>query len=131
MARFLDPRACTPGTLRRVGNLYRQRRAALLDALAAIRGTEISGSSGGTHFLLTNRRFSQEELLARAAEAGIRLQGLSGYCRFCVPRPSTLVIGYGGLEDSRIPEAMAGWPGPGDNPPGGSPEGAGTLLHRT
>ncbi len=106
MARFLD-QGLYARYLRRVGNLYRQRRAALLEALAAIRGTEISGSSGGTHFLLTNRRFSQEELLARAAEAGIRLQGLSGYCRFCVPRPSTLVIGYGGLEDSRIPEAMA------------------------
>ena len=91
--------------LRRVGNLYRRRRAALLAALEAIDGVNISGSGGGLHFLLTNRRFSEPELLSRALEHGIALRGLSAYCLEHPAPSSTLLVGYGGLADDRIGEA--------------------------
>ena len=79
--------------------------AALIAALESIEGVRISGSGGGIHFLLTNPRFSESELLRRAAEQGIALRGLSSFCRGCAPEPSTLVVGYGGLEDGKISRA--------------------------
>lgn len=91
--------------LRRVGNLYGKRRAALVSALGAIDGVRISGADGGIHFLLTNERFSEPELIERALEAGISLRGLSPYCRLSPPLASTLVVGYGGLDDSIIEKA--------------------------
>ena len=104
MARFLDE-GFYARYLRRVGNLYRKRREALVPALEAIEGVRISGSGGGLHFLLTNERHSEPELLSRAQEQGIALRGLSAYCSRCAPPPSTLVVGYGGLRDEKIPEA--------------------------
>ena len=104
MARFLSE-GFYARYLRRVGNLYRKRRSALLPALEGIDGVTVSGSGGGIHFLLTNPRLSEAELLQRALEQGIALRGLSGYCRRCTARPSTLVVGYGGLRDDKIPEA--------------------------
>lgn len=91
--------------LRRVGNLYRKRRAALVTALCEIEGVRISGDDGGIHFLLTNDNYSEPELIARALEAGINLRGLSPYCRLSAPLASTLVVGYGGLDDGKIQEA--------------------------
>ena len=105
MARFLSE-GFYARYLRRVGNLYRKRRALLLPALAGIDGVTVSGGGGGIHFLLTNLRLGEAELLQRALEVGISLRGLSGYCHRCVPRPSTLVLGYGGLRDDKIPEAV-------------------------
>lgn len=101
MARFLSE-GYYARYLRRVGNLYRKRREALLPALEAIEGVRVSGSGGGLHFLLTNERFSEPELLSRAMEQGIALRGLSAYCHRCEALPSTLVVGYGGLDDAKI-----------------------------
>ncbi len=106
MARFLSE-GLYARYLRRVGNLYRERRQRLLTALGGIDGVTIRGSGGGIHFLLTNGRFSEEELLSRAREREIVLRGLSSYCREAPPLPSTLVVGYGGLDDSRLEEACA------------------------
>ena len=104
MARFLSE-GYYARYLRRVGNLYRRRRDALTQALAAIDGVSVSGAGGGIHFLLTLPRYSEEELISRARGEGIELRGLSEYCRACAPEPSTLVVGYGGLDDGKIDEA--------------------------
>jgi len=106
MARFLSE-GFYSRYLRRVGRVYRQRRDALVAALENIEGVTISGSSGGIHFLLTNERYSEQELCARAAAVGIRLHGLGSYCRRCAPKSSTVVLGYGGLDDALIEEAAA------------------------
>ena len=108
MARFLSE-GFYARYLRRVGNLYSRRREALIAALESIEGVRISGSGGGIHFLLTNPRFSESELLRRAAEQGIALRGLSSFCRGCAPEPSTLVVGYGGLEDGKISRLSPTW----------------------
>ena len=104
MARFLNE-GFYARYLRRVGNLYRRRRALLLSALEQIEGVQISGSGGGLHFLLRNDRFTEPELLTRALEQDIVLRGLSSYCRTVPPQPSTVVMGFGGLRDEVIPEA--------------------------
>jgi len=93
--------------LRRVGNLYRARCAALSEALSAIRGVCISANDAGLHFLITHDSLSEEELLARAAARGILLHGLSEYCLLTPARPSTVVIGFAGLNDLQIPELAA------------------------
>ncbi|MBQ1371935.1 MAG: PLP-dependent aminotransferase family protein [Oscillospiraceae bacterium] len=101
MARFLEE-GFYARYLRRVGKLYADRRAALLRGLDTIDGATVSGAEGGIHFLLTLPRFSETELLSRAAAAGIPLRGLSEYCRNSPPLPSTLVIGYGGLPTAQV-----------------------------
>ena len=91
--------------LRRVGNLYRRRRELLIGALEDIDGVSVSGSGGGIHLLIHNSKYSEEELLNRAAGEGVVLRGLSSYCQAAPPPPSTLVAGYGGVRDEQIPEA--------------------------
>ena len=105
MARFLSE-GFYARYLRRVGNLYRRRRELLISALEAIPGVRVSGSGGGIHFLLTNPRYSEPELLSRALHRGVALRGLSAYCRRVTPAPSTLVMGYGGLGDDCIRAAV-------------------------
>lgn len=106
LARFLNE-GFYARYLRRVGNVYRRRREALIAALEGIDGVTVSGSGGGIHLLLHNPRFSEEELLARAAAEGITLRGLSSYCAVQPPQPSTLVVGYGGVRDADIPDGAA------------------------
>ena len=105
MARFLSE-GWYSRYLRRVGKRYADRRAALLDALRRIKGAAVSGADGGIHFLLTNSRFSESELLRRAAEAGLHLAGLSEFCHEVPPEPSTLVLGYGGLPTDRVEKTV-------------------------
>ena len=106
MARFLSE-GFYARYLRRVGNLYRRRREKLLQALEEIAGVTVSGSGGGIHLLIRVPRLGEAELLERAGAEGIALRGLSGYCVEQPAQPSTLVAGYGGLRDDRIPEAAA------------------------
>lgn len=104
MARFLSE-GFYARYLRRVGRLYTQRRNRLVAALERIEGVSLSGSGGGLHFLLTNERFSEEDLCRRAQSVGIKLRGLSSYCRLGTAKASTVVLGYGGLKDEGIAEA--------------------------
>ena len=105
MARFLDE-GFYVRYIRRVGKLYADRRAALLGALAEIKGLTVSGADGGIHFLVTLPRLSEAELLRRAAAAGLPLRGLSEFCHQAPAEPSTLVLGYGGLETKKVNEIV-------------------------
>ena len=105
MARFLSE-GYYARYLRRVGNLYRRRRGILTEALGRLEDVTLSGTGGGLHFLLTCERWPEAELLRRASTRGIVLQGLSAYTHRGRAKPSTLVVGYGGLRDDVIPEAV-------------------------
>ena len=105
MARFLDG-GFYGRYLRRVGKLYADRRRALLAALGQIEGLTVSGAGGGIHFLVTLPRYSEAELLRRAAAAGLPLRALSAFCREAPPLPSTLVLGYGGLATEQVPAVI-------------------------
>ena len=104
MARFISE-GLYSRHLRRLCRRYGRRRDALMKALSGIPELSISGSGGGIHFLVTRRGIGEAGLLARAGRRGIELQGLSAYCRGPCPLPSTLVMGYGGLEDEKIEKA--------------------------
>ena len=92
--------------LRRAGNAYAARLKVLLALLHDIPGSSVSGQQAGLHFLLTVPQLSEQELIQRAANAGIRLHGLSEYCRKEKAPPSTLVLGFAGLKDGELEEAV-------------------------
>ena len=91
--------------LRRTGNLYRKKCALFTQALSAIPGASISGAEGGLHFLFTLPRYSEGELVARAAERSVRVYPLSRYCHRAAPRPSTVVLGFAGLGEDQLRRA--------------------------
>lgn len=93
--------------LRRTGNLYRRKCARFTGALSQIPGASISGADAGLHFLLTLPRFTEEELVARAAERSVCVQPLSRYCHKLPPRPSTVVLGFAGLSEDELERAAA------------------------
>ena len=91
--------------LRRVGQLYRRRRDALVSALSP--WGEVRGADAGLHLLFTLPGRREEELVARAAEAGYRVRGLREYCHKSSARPATLVLGFAGLPEEKAAEAAA------------------------
>ena len=91
--------------LRRTGNLYRKKCALFTGALSEIPGVTVSGADAGLHFLVTLPRFSETELVERAAEKSVRVYPLSRYCHGARPRPSTVVLGFAGLTEQELAEA--------------------------
>ena len=93
--------------LRRMGSLYRRKCARLVQGLSAIPGAALSGQGAGLHFLFTLPRLSEQDLVARAAAVSVRVHPLSRYCHQTVPRPSTVVLGFAGLEEEALDPAAA------------------------
>lgn len=91
--------------LRRMGTLYRRKCALFTQALSAIPGASITGQEAGLHFLLTLPRFSESELVNRAAEYGVKVHPLSRYCHSIPSLPSTVVLGFAGLTEEELVQA--------------------------
>lgn len=92
--------------LRRMGIVYARRCAALCDALSLIPGARIQGEEAGLHFLLTISGKTEAELVRGAEENGVALRGLSGFCAQIKPYPATVVVGYAGLKDDQVRDAV-------------------------
>jgi GntR family transcriptional regulator / MocR family aminotransferase len=75
---------------------YRDKRAALLDALAStLPAARVRGIAAGLHLLLELPEGCDEPSVVTAcAAAGVRVQGLADFTR-AHPRPPALVLGYG------------------------------------
>ena len=91
--------------LRRTGNLYRKKCALFTEALEEIPGVTISGADAGLHFLVPLPRFSETELVDRAAAKSVGIHPLSRYCHSVEPRPSTVVLGFAGLTEDELSQA--------------------------
>ena len=91
--------------LRRSVNLYRHKCAVLSQALAQIEGAALTGQQAGLHFLFSMPKFSEAELIARAATVGIHVNPLSRYYHAAAPLPSTVVFGFAGLSESELVNA--------------------------
>jgi len=89
--------------LRRVGNLYRKRRDALVSALEG--WGEVRGHDAGLHLLFTLPGREEGDLVERAAQAGYRVRGLGEYGQFAPQLPGTLVLGFAGLPEDRAAQA--------------------------
>jgi GntR family transcriptional regulator/MocR family aminotransferase len=95
--------------LRRMRKTYRQRRDALIAALARwLPDARPSGVAAGLHVLVTFPGGpSETELAARAAEAGVRIYPIVEHR--IVPRPDAppaVLLGYGGLTPAAIDEGV-------------------------
>ena len=95
--------------LARMRSVYKGRMERLCTALERAFGQEnvvLEGRHNGLHLLLTLKNGPGEaEMVARAAAAGVKLTGLSGYYlegRAVCP-VNTVIIGYAGLKDRDIP----------------------------
>ncbi len=92
--------------LRRAGSAYTRRCKRLCELLKQIPGAAVQGEEAGLHFLMTLPQHPEEKLLSLAAEANIHLHGLSEYCHNAAPLPSTLVMGFAGLQDEELEAAV-------------------------
>jgi GntR family transcriptional regulator/MocR family aminotransferase len=87
---------------------YRDKRAALLDALAAeLPDARVRGIAAGLHVLLElPAGIDEADVVDRAGAAGVRVQGLGDFTR-AHPRPPALVLGYGLPSVRELREAVA------------------------
>jgi GntR family transcriptional regulator / MocR family aminotransferase len=95
--------------LRRTRALYRERRAALVEALGRELGGElqVTGDAAGMHLAaLAGRRWPDQTLARRAAARGLWAMPLSS-CYLGAPSRRGLVLGYGGVEVAGIPRAVS------------------------
>lgn len=93
--------------LRRAGSAYQRRIAQLSQALEQLPGLRLRGQQAGLHFLLEVAGQTEEELIQKAADAGIPLRGLSEFCQQAI-LPPALVLGFAGLSDEQVaPAALA------------------------
>ncbi|NLX83870.1 MAG: PLP-dependent aminotransferase family protein [Clostridiales bacterium] len=105
MARFIQEGHYTRH-LRRAGNRYQKRCEQLCALLSQIPGSFLSGQEAGLHFLFGIKGRTEKDLLQKAADRHIPLQGLQGFCQDVHLMPA-LVMGFGGLEDEQVEEAVA------------------------
>ena len=96
--------------LNRMRAVYKTKHDLLLEQIEPLRERfEIRGEHAGIHILLTSRQGeSEEQLIQKAEEAGVKVYGLSSY--FIHPqhnhRPATVVLGYASLSEEQIAEGI-------------------------
>jgi len=94
--------------LRRMRNIYRRRRDALIAALADhLPDWRMSGAAAGLH-LVANlpTGFSEKEIEGLSSLRSVRIYPMSSYCYGVSPEPA-LVFGYGQLSETQIEQGIA------------------------
>lgn len=105
LARFLD-NGLYARHLRRMGNLYKKRRNVLYTQLQTIPGATIAGAQAGLHMVLMLPGRTETELVQAACAQRIKVHGLSEYYVGRQPESGTLVLGYAGLQEHELVEAV-------------------------
>lgn len=111
LARFLQT-GSFERHINRIRNLYKARRDTLLAALRNSRLSpfiQVSGAEAGLHILLQIcNGMSEQSLIDAAAQAGVRVYGLSGYyiARQEACPPATVILGYAGIASEALPHAV-------------------------
>lgn len=112
LARFLDE-GHFARHLNRLRGVYRARRdalAAALDAVFGARGVTLRGARAGLHLLASiHGPYSERALVEGAAQSGVRIHGLSEYYMADADScpPSTVVLGYAGMDEDALKRAVA------------------------
>lgn len=92
--------------LNRMRAIYKAKHDTFLGAIRPLEHQfEVRGEYAGLHILLTDRSGrTEEELVALAAERGVRVYGISGYYihQEHNQMPSTVVAGYANLSEEEI-----------------------------
>ncbi|MFC5200102.1 MULTISPECIES: MocR-like pyridoxine biosynthesis transcription factor PdxR [Streptomyces] len=108
LARFVE-RGDYDRQLRRCRRAYRERRDALVAALAEyFPGTEVSGIAAGLHVIATlpERYGPRDDFLLRATAAGVTVRPLTDYERAVSAGGVRLVLGYAHRSPARIREGV-------------------------
>ena len=96
--------------LTRMRAIYKTKHDLLIELIEPLKEQfEIRGEHAGIHILLTSKyNRSEQELISLAAEAGVKVYGLSSY--FIHPehnhRSATVVLGYASLNEDAIREGV-------------------------
>jgi GntR family transcriptional regulator/MocR family aminotransferase len=95
--------------LRQMRTTYRNRRAALVEALAAhAPHVQLRGLAAGIHAVAVLPSTADERAIARAAaERSVGLYPMSNYDIRPADRPPQLVLGFGGLSEAAIARGIA------------------------
>ena len=94
--------------LNRMRKVYRRKLQLLTDSLQAYAPKiSYSGDEAGMHILISVHTDDDEDTLTeRAVNKGIRVYGLNEYRKVANKQQPSFLIGFGGLEDAQIPEAV-------------------------
>ena len=94
--------------LRRTRQIYRRRRDALVAALrASLPRLRFHGVAAGLHLMIElDHDVDERTVLAAAERRSIRLYGAGAYRAKSLAGPPALIVGYGGLPESGIREAV-------------------------
>ena len=95
--------------LNKMRKVYRERHDFLLNQLSFLgKEFEISGENGGLHILIkSRRRIPEKDLLQAAAQAGLKLYGISDACMGQgnaenTAFAGTVLLGYGALDKQEL-----------------------------
>ena len=94
--------------VKRMRNIYGERRAALMSALDKHLGkrAHVSGDGGGVHLLLNlESELSTQDIVRAASKAGVGSIDTTKYYFDGAPQRE-FVVGYGGLTPAAIEEAI-------------------------
>jgi len=95
--------------IRRMRNLYAQRRQCLVEALARTLGERatVLGEAAGMHLMVRLQiSCSHEELIARLATRGVGLSSATCYYLQPADRSGEFIFGYANLEERQIGEGV-------------------------
>ncbi len=95
----------------RMRNLYKERRNVLVEALAQTtfgNKCHLQGQKAGLHLLLQVKNgMTEQQLVEAARQVGVRVYGLSDYYEKEKAPLSTVVLGFAGMKNEEIKEAVA------------------------
>ena len=92
--------------LNRIRNVHKNRRDSLLNGLAALSHVDIAGREAGLHLLITARNgLTEQELIEKAGENGVKVYGLSSYYFAAPAETHTVIAGYGGYDVEELKQA--------------------------
>lgn len=94
--------------LRRTRHIYRRRRDALVASLDKhFPNLRLHGVAAGLHLLIElDRRVDERAVVEAAARRSIRVYGGGAYRAKPLAGPPAILVGYGGLAEPTIPEAV-------------------------
>lgn len=102
--------------LNKMRKIYKAKHDCLLEALKTFEEVfQISGEHAGLHVVLTAKDCirQEDELVEKAARAGVRVYGMRNYCAESESRKeektrqAKILIGYAGLSDEEMKNAIA------------------------
>ena len=94
--------------LNKMRKIYRAKHELLLECLKPLRKKfAVSGENAGLHLLLTSKEGIKEaDLIQQATAVGVRVYGLSECMVEDAPDSTTVLVGFGGLNDEDIVQGV-------------------------